>query len=60
MTPMRDWHLTLEKWCPLVIMLLLLGIALTIPRLLVLLLLPPDASREWHPLHKVHDFVVFD
>ena len=59
MTPISEWHYKLNKWCPVIIVWLIL-LAMLPLRIIVCLLLPADSIYEWHPLHKIKAFWGFE
>ena len=55
MIPVSEWNYSLDKWGP-SILVLAIYVAIFPARVVVLLLLPADATYKWHPLHKVWQF----
>lgn len=58
MIPIRDWEVAVGKWCPPIVLLVVLLLLLPL-RVAALLLIPADARFTWHPLHKIHNFLLF-
>lgn len=59
MTPIREWHYKLDRWCPAVLVGVIMIMVFPL-RALVCLLLPPGANHPKHPLYKIKDFWIFE